>query len=118
MITYTVAKLSCSVAHKSDQVHLSGKNRGKLFVTIGCNQNANVKLTGKLKDAKQSFGLGPATRTVTAGSNVMLTLQLPTAALEALKKGAPESVKLTLTGSNTYGSSKATATINRLHGVT
>jgi hypothetical protein len=114
-ITYTVVKLSCAIIHKSGNVAVSGKDRGKLFVTVTCSQGAKVKLTGKLKDGKKSFALGPVQRSVPAGRKVTLTLGMPATALKALKKGAKEAVTLTLTGSDRYGSSKTTAKIRRLH---
>lgn len=115
-ITYTVAtKLSCSITHKSSQVPVSGPERGRLLVTVSCNHGAEVKLIGTLRDGKKSFGLGPVTGHVSAGRKLTLKLALPASALRDLKKGARESVALTLRGSNSYSLSHATATISQLH---
>jgi hypothetical protein len=106
---------ACSISHKTSKVHVSGRNAGRLPVTVTCKQPASVKLSGKVKAGKKTFSLAPAKGSLRAGGKATLTLKLPAAALSELKHGAPESVALALTGTNAGGSRSVTATISRLH---
>ena len=90
--------------------------KGKIAVTVKCNQSARVSLSGTLKEKltkkkSKTFKLGPARASVSANKGKSLTLTVPKAALAGHK---PESVKLSLTAANSNGTSHASATIGKL----
>jgi hypothetical protein len=103
---------------------------GTLSLTVTCNQNANVALTGTLSEVLVSPGartahakrrvvhyrLGPARASARSAHRLTLTIKLPAAALQALAHKVSESAAFTLTAVNSAGTSKATASIAKLTG--
>ncbi|HET6868071.1 MAG TPA: hypothetical protein VFH80_19315 [Solirubrobacteraceae bacterium] len=137
VVRCTLAPTSAKVllpsnGHVSKQ-RRGGKNKatvqpGTVSLTVSCNQNAKVALTGTLSEVLASRGtrtahagrhvvhyrLGPARASAKAGRRLTLTVKLPAAALQALAKKISESAVFTLTAVNSAGTRKATATIMKL----
>jgi hypothetical protein len=103
------------------------KQVGKLILKIRCDQGAKLKLTGKLTEQlrkkghhkkqrrhRKTFKLRAISKNLSAGRTITITLKLPKAALNALKRGGRESVALTLQATNSNGTSKKKLQIRRL----
>ena len=99
---------------------------GTLTLKATCNQAASITLRGVLTEtgkkpkhgkAKTSkFNLGPVFGSAKPGAPTTLTIQLPAAALSALKGGAKESIVFTLSATNANGKAQASATVGHLVG--
>jgi IPT/TIG domain len=97
---------------------------GALRVTVTCDQNANVTLAGRLgvvgkkpkrgKARTKVYVLGPSTTAVVKGAPAPVVLRLPLAALHALAKKARESVRITLSATDTGGTSHNAVRIKQL----
>lgn len=93
--------------------------RGRLKVRVRCDQAAAVRLSGLVKISikragghprkKKSLKLKTLRASLSAGVPLTLAVKLPKAALSARKRGAKESILLTLTATNGNGTRKATA---------
>jgi hypothetical protein len=117
----TVVAPKCTLKVKSSKVLLKKgkKGYGTVTVTVRCNQSAKVSVSGVLsekvsKKRTKTFRFGPMRSSVKANVSKNLALKLPSGALSALKKKKPESVKFTLIGTNSNGTSRVTATVSRL----
>jgi hypothetical protein len=128
----------CKLAPKSATVVVAGarklKHKGKhrplsgtLSVTVTCDQAAAATVTGTLtellgkkprhgKQRTRTFKLGPARAALRAGRGATLKLQLPAAALGDLLHKARESVTLSLSATNSNGTSRASYRITKLKG--
>jgi hypothetical protein len=116
----------CTLRPESSKVLLKARKGtkatvGTLLLKVKCNQNASVKLTGKLTETlgkkRQTFSLRAVRASVKRGVTRVLTEKLPAAALHALAGHANESIKFTLRASNANGASITTASISRLRGI-
>jgi hypothetical protein len=121
----TLIPLSSTVLLRKSKRHRRLK-LGVLLLRASCDQAAALTLRGKLTVLSRSagrarrsrvFSLGAGRGTTAAGSPTVLMVKLPTAAIVALKRGAKESAKLTLSARNAHGSSRVTAKITRLRGI-
>jgi hypothetical protein len=128
----------CKLTPKSATVVVAGarkhKHKGKhkplsatLSVTVTCDQAAAATVTGTLtellgkkprhgKQRARTFKLGPARAALRAGRGATLKLRLPAAALRDLLHKARESVTLSLSATNSNGTSRASSRITKLKG--
>jgi hypothetical protein len=111
----------CTLKVKSSKVTLKKgkKGYGRFTVSVRCNQGARVSLSGTLseklgKKRAKTFHVGPVRSSVKANVTKNVTVKLPARALTGLKQKARESVKLTVTATNSNGTTRARATIGRL----
>jgi uncharacterized repeat protein (TIGR02543 family) len=116
----------CTLRPESSKVLLKARRGttakvGTLLLKVRCNQNASVKLNGKLTETlgkkRKTFSLRVVRASVRHGVTRVLTEKLPAGALHALAGGAKESIKFTLRASNANGASTTTASIRRLRGI-
>ena len=98
---------------------------GRLSMSVVCDQDATVALTGKAtqsvgkkpkrgKRKTKAFTLKPVRGTVRAMSVKKLVIKLPSGAVTGLKRKSRTSVVLTLTASNANGSSSVRKKVARL----
>jgi hypothetical protein len=97
---------------------------GTIALIAACDHAASVTLTGRLRELLRKhpehgkrirrIGLGPVKASVGAELPRTLTLELPRAAVSALRHKAKESVTLTLIATNANGTSSVTTHIARL----
>jgi hypothetical protein len=126
----------CTLAPTSSTVSVAGGRKlkrgrkpltGSVSVAVQCDQAAAVTLTGTLteligkrprhgKQRTRTFRLGPVKASVRAGAHTTFKLRLPASALTDLLRHAHESVRFTLTATNTNGASRTTAAIGKLKG--
>jgi kumamolisin len=132
-------KPSCTIGAKSSKVlpptaktnsrrtHKRPKGKpGTLRFVARCSQVASLTVTGKVTETlkakkgkhhhrrAKTFRIAAVRGTGTPGQTITLTVNLPKAALAALKAGRRESLTVTLTATNANGTGTATATIKRL----
>jgi 5-hydroxyisourate hydrolase-like protein (transthyretin family) len=106
---------------------ISRKNSGtrpadSLGVTVRCDQAAAIALSGKLtirttsrrKTKTTTSSLGTMRASVRGGVAAIEGLKLPAAALNALRRGAGESVVLSLVATNAHGTNRTSATVSHL----
>jgi len=104
--------------------HRASPTGGTLPVEVTCDQTAGVRLSAVLTDSIKLEGhkrprvtryeLATIKATVTAHTSTTLKLKLPSAAVKDLLRGATETVAVTLTASNSNGTSHSTLTISPL----
>ena len=109
---------SCTLKPNSKTETVTAAKRG-LKLTARCSENVSAKLASKvsavLKSGKhKTFKLTAVSKSLGAGKSTTLTVKLSSAALNALKQGATESVSFTLKATNAHGSARAGATINHV----
>jgi hypothetical protein len=102
--------------------HRASPTGGTLPVKVTCDQTAGVRFSAVLTDSIKLKGhkrprvthyeLATIKATVTAHTST--TLKLPSAAVKDLLRGATETVAVTLTASNSNGTSHSTLTISPL----
>ena len=133
-VVTATATPSCTIRAKSANVLLpptkitrhkrkTRRKPGTLSFVVRCDQAARVTLHGKLaevvkpkhgKKRHKTFSLPTARGSAHAGVPLTVTIKLPRSALNALRTGAHESVKVTLTAPNVNGITITTATVPRL----
>jgi hypothetical protein len=90
---------------------------GTLALRVTCDQSATVNLSGKLiergKQRSMTFSLRNRTASVSSGVAATLTVSLPPGAVAALRRGAYESVAVSLIVSNANGTSRLKTIISR-----
>jgi hypothetical protein len=132
-------KPACSIRAKSSKVLLppaSGRKAhsrktqtkpGTVSFVVRCDQAADVTLRSKLtelinpkhgKKHGKTSGLPVVHGTAQPQRSLVLTINLPAAALTALRAKAHEALVVTLTGANANGISTTTATISKLKPLT
>jgi hypothetical protein len=120
----------CRLVHKTRNVTLPTKKHkqhgaGRLTLTVSCNQNARLTVTGmftefvvrKAKRHAVTFSLRPVHGQAKAGSSYQLSIKLPTVAVNALAGRIPVSLSVTITAGNGNGQGRTTIRLGRLRGV-
>ena len=119
----------CRVVHKTRTVPLTTKKHkhtaGRVALTVSCNQNARLTVTGKITEfvgrkpnrRAATLTLGPVHGQAKSGRSYQLSIKLPRAAVSALASRTPESLALTITAGNGNGKRRTTVTIVGLRGV-
>jgi hypothetical protein len=92
------------------------RKHARLTLLAPCSMNARIKLTGSVKITCHAHkatrqAIKASSATLTAGTIKSLNLKLPAAALSSLRRGAKETVSLTLIATSASGTARATKTI-------
>jgi hypothetical protein len=95
---------------------------GTLAVTVKCNENTSITVSGTLTIRSKSgrrtktttASLGAVRAAVKSGVATIERLKLPASAMTALRRGASESALISLIATNVNGTSRASATVRRL----
>ena len=112
----------CTLSVKSAKVK---PKRPTLKLTARCDQAASVVLTGTIKvtptkkrgkkrPKATSIKIAAVRASAAANAPLTLSVKVPKKAATALKKGAKESVRFTLTAGNANGNATASAKISRI----
>jgi hypothetical protein len=125
-------KPSCTIRAKSASVLLpprktnahhnkSRRSTGRVSFVVRCDQAAKVTLRGRLIEVvkrgsshRKAFSLPGAHGSARENLPLTLTINIPRAALTALRAHAHESVTVTLSATDANGNGKAAAKIPRL----
>lgn len=111
---------STTVAATKRPRRAKGQAHGKLTVLVTCSQSATATLTARLsveprhKTRTKSFKSNAVHESLSGGKATALTITLPAAAFTDLEHRASESALLTLTATNTSGTSHSSLTLRRL----